>query len=269
MLCECIYDVNVFGVQCKKPDQKIKPYLKPHLPKRFHYAHSRRIEDVNVLVDSLWLFERYNEPTSHPSSACTCENVYNVMFVFCSYPGSLSFCSGGNHGYDNDDPSMQVCVCVCVLMRRAHYQTFSCSQSTSLTTSLSFSHPPFQAMFLSYGPKFNFQTEVEPFSNIELYNLMCGEFVCLFVCFHSIKQSIKVHSLSLCTSLHIYYCISIDKYCILCYSYQHYSHLVNRSQEKLIKVHKQHLKHTHIYVYCKYTVSISTPILNYLIKYNS
>ncbi|KAF4081620.1 hypothetical protein AMELA_G00163300 [Ameiurus melas] len=100
----------VANLTCKKPDQKIKPYLKPHLPKRFHYAHSRRIEDVNVLVDSLWLFE--------------------------SYPGSLSFCSGGNHGYDNDDPSMQ-------------------------------------AMFLSYGPKFNFQTEVEPFTNIELYNLMC------------------------------------------------------------------------------------------------
>ncbi len=31
-----------------------------------------------------------------------------------------------------------------------------------------------QASFLSLGPKFHFQTEVEPFSNIELYNLMCG-----------------------------------------------------------------------------------------------
>uniref|UniRef100_A0A3B4ARL4 Ectonucleotide pyrophosphatase/phosphodiesterase 1 n=1 Tax=Periophthalmus magnuspinnatus TaxID=409849 RepID=A0A3B4ARL4_9GOBI len=30
-----------------------------------------------------------------------------------------------------------------------------------------------QAMFLSYGPKFKSQTVVEPFSNIELYNLMC------------------------------------------------------------------------------------------------
>ncbi|TSP90487.1 Ectonucleotide pyrophosphatase/phosphodiesterase family member 3 [Bagarius yarrelli] len=100
----------VNNLTCKRPDQKIKPYLKQHLPKRFHYAHSRRIEDVNVLVESLWLFERY--------------------------PGSLRFCSGGNHGYDNDDPNMQ-------------------------------------AMFLSYGPKFNLQTEVEPFSNIELYNLMC------------------------------------------------------------------------------------------------
>lgn len=33
----------------------------------------------------------------------------------------------------------------------------------------------FQAMFLSYGPKFVSKTVVEPFSNIELYNLMCGE----------------------------------------------------------------------------------------------
>ncbi len=32
-------------------------------------------------------------------------------------------------------------------------------------------------MFLSFGPKFNFETTIEPFSSIELYNLMCGEFV--------------------------------------------------------------------------------------------
>uniref|UniRef100_A0A9J8CPV8 SMB domain-containing protein n=1 Tax=Cyprinus carpio carpio TaxID=630221 RepID=A0A9J8CPV8_CYPCA len=89
---------------CKWPEQQIKPYLKHHLPKRFHYASNRRIEDVSVLVNP--------------------------------YPGSLTFCSGGNHGYDNDIYSMQ-------------------------------------ALFLSLGPKFHFQTEVEPFSNIELYNLMC------------------------------------------------------------------------------------------------
>uniref|UniRef100_A0A8C7Z1Q4 SMB domain-containing protein n=1 Tax=Oryzias sinensis TaxID=183150 RepID=A0A8C7Z1Q4_9TELE len=92
---------------CKKPDQKITPYLKAHLPKRFHYANSRRIEDVSVLVEPKWL-----------------------------NPGSLTFCFGGNHGYDNDAESMH-------------------------------------ALFLSYGPKFQFRTEVEPFSSIELYNLMC------------------------------------------------------------------------------------------------
>lgn len=46
------------GFQCKKSDQKIKPYLKAHLPKRLHFANSRRIEDVNVLVEPKWLFER-------------------------------------------------------------------------------------------------------------------------------------------------------------------------------------------------------------------
>lgn len=100
----------VANMTCKKPEQKIKAYLKAHLPKRLHFANSQRIEDVSVLVDVKWLFERS--------------------------PGSLTFCSGGNHGYDNDAASMH-------------------------------------AMFLSYGPKFLSKTEIEPFSNIELYNLMC------------------------------------------------------------------------------------------------
>lgn len=100
----------VANMTCKNPEQKIRPFLKQNLPKRLHFANSRRIEDVNVLVQPQWLFERF--------------------------PGSLTFCSGGNHGYDNDVESMH-------------------------------------AMFLSYGPKFKGQTEVEPFSNIELYNLMC------------------------------------------------------------------------------------------------
>ncbi|XP_077937131.1 venom phosphodiesterase 1 [Gasterosteus aculeatus] len=100
----------VANMTCKRPDQKVKPYLKADLPKRLHFANSRRIEDVNVLVEPKWLFERY--------------------------PGSLTFCSGGTHGYDNDVETMH-------------------------------------AMFVSYGPKFQYKTEIEPFSNIELYNLMC------------------------------------------------------------------------------------------------
>uniref|UniRef100_A0A3Q3FAU3 Venom phosphodiesterase 1-like n=1 Tax=Kryptolebias marmoratus TaxID=37003 RepID=A0A3Q3FAU3_KRYMA len=104
------YVVNegpVGRIRCKKPDQKIKPYLKANLPKRLHFANSRRIEDVNVLVETKWLD-----------------------------PGSLTFCSGGNHGYDNDVESMH-------------------------------------ALYLSYGPKFQQKTTIEPFSNIELYNVMC------------------------------------------------------------------------------------------------
>ncbi|KAM3858557.1 venom phosphodiesterase 1 [Diretmus argenteus] len=100
----------VANMTCKKPDQKTTPYLKANLPKRLHYANSRRIEDVTVLVTPKWLFERS--------------------------PGSLTFCSGGAHGYDNDVESMH-------------------------------------AMFISYGPKFLYKTEIEPFSNVELYNLMC------------------------------------------------------------------------------------------------
>ncbi|XP_034401407.1 venom phosphodiesterase [Cyclopterus lumpus] len=100
----------VANMTCKKPDQKVKAYLKADLPKRLHFANSRRIEDVNVLVEPKWLFERQK--------------------------GSLSFCSGGAHGYDNDAESMH-------------------------------------AMFVSYGPGFQYKTEIEPFSNIELYNLMC------------------------------------------------------------------------------------------------
>lgn len=40
-----------------------------------------------------------------------------------------------------------------------------------------FLHLFLQAMFVSYGPKFQYKTEIEPFSNTELYNLMCGEFL--------------------------------------------------------------------------------------------
>uniref|UniRef100_A0A3B4UI61 Venom phosphodiesterase 1-like n=1 Tax=Seriola dumerili TaxID=41447 RepID=A0A3B4UI61_SERDU len=111
------FPVFLLMIQCKKPDQKIKPYLKANLPKRLHFANSRRIEDVNILVDPKWLFER--------TPLCPCR-----------YPGSLTFCSGGAHGYDNDAESMH-------------------------------------AMFVSYGPKFKSKTAIEPFSNVELYNLMC------------------------------------------------------------------------------------------------
>lgn len=34
-----------------------------------------------------------------------------------------------------------------------------------------------QAIFIGYGPAFKDNTVVPPFENIEVYNLMCGEFV--------------------------------------------------------------------------------------------
>ncbi|XP_066467298.1 ectonucleotide pyrophosphatase/phosphodiesterase family member 3 [Tiliqua scincoides] len=49
---------------------------------------------------------------------------------------SYTFCGGGNHGYDNEFRSME-------------------------------------AIFMAYGPGFKDKTEVKPFENIEIYNLMC------------------------------------------------------------------------------------------------
>ncbi|XP_067881145.1 ectonucleotide pyrophosphatase/phosphodiesterase family member 3-like isoform X2 [Heterodontus francisci] len=51
-------------------------------------------------------------------------------------PLTFNFCGGGNHGYDNEYKSMQ-------------------------------------AIFIGNGPGFRYKTEVDPFDNIELYNLMC------------------------------------------------------------------------------------------------
>ncbi|MEE6475676.1 hypothetical protein FKM82_010835 [Ascaphus truei] len=51
-------------------------------------------------------------------------------------PVEMKYCTGGFHGSDNRFQSMQ-------------------------------------AIFIGYGPGFKFKTEVEPFENIEIYNLMC------------------------------------------------------------------------------------------------
>ncbi|EPY84122.1 hypothetical protein CB1_000504016 [Camelus ferus] len=53
-----------------------------------------------------------------------------------------SSCGGGNHGYNNEFKSME-------------------------------------AIFLAHGPSFKEKTEVEPFDNIEIYNLICGQMVML------------------------------------------------------------------------------------------
>ncbi|XP_051791459.1 ectonucleotide pyrophosphatase/phosphodiesterase family member 3-like [Erpetoichthys calabaricus] len=103
-------ELLVGNLTCKNTTQKFKPFLKENLPKRYHYANSRRIEDVNLVIDAQWLLSRKI--------------------------GSYTFCNGGNHGYDNDHFSMQ-------------------------------------AMFLAYGPKFFFKSKIEPFSNVQLYNVLC------------------------------------------------------------------------------------------------
>lgn len=69
-----------------------------------------------LLTHSGYLRGTMSQLATPTFTACMWKNEH--MFVFCSYPGSLSFCSRGDHGYDNDHSNMQVCVYVfiCVLM---------------------------------------------------------------------------------------------------------------------------------------------------------
>ncbi|XP_007897424.1 venom phosphodiesterase 2 isoform X1 [Callorhinchus milii] len=95
---------------CRLPGQHFKPYLKRFLPKRFHYANSLRIEEVNLYLDPQW-----QAGLKH---------------------GSIKYLTGGFHGSDNRYKNMR-------------------------------------ALFIAYGPGFKDNTEVQPFANIEIYNLMC------------------------------------------------------------------------------------------------
>uniref|UniRef100_A0A4W3HXY7 Venom phosphodiesterase 2-like n=1 Tax=Callorhinchus milii TaxID=7868 RepID=A0A4W3HXY7_CALMI len=94
---------------CRLPGQHFKPYLKRFLPKRFHYANSLRIEEVNLYLDPQWQAGKH---------------------------GSIKYLTGGFHGSDNRYKNMR-------------------------------------ALFIAYGPGFKDNTEVQPFANIEIYNLMC------------------------------------------------------------------------------------------------
>ncbi|XP_067881136.1 venom phosphodiesterase 2-like isoform X2 [Heterodontus francisci] len=99
----------VKNLTCRLSDQHFKPYLKHFLPKRLHYANSRRIEDVHLYLDPQWQ---------------------------ASLKPPMKYCKGGFHGSDNQYKNMQT-------------------------------------IFLGHGPGFKTKTKVQPFSNIEVYNLMC------------------------------------------------------------------------------------------------
>lgn len=58
------------------------------------------------------------------------------QWQFARMPTEVKYCTGGFHGSDNMFANMQ-------------------------------------ALFIGFGPGFKFQTEVDPFENIEIYNLMC------------------------------------------------------------------------------------------------
>ncbi|XP_071997618.1 ectonucleotide pyrophosphatase/phosphodiesterase family member 1 [Engystomops pustulosus] len=98
------------NLSCRKPDQHFKPFLKQHLPKRFHFAKNDRIESLHFYSDPKWQVVKS--------------------------PEEVKVCNGGFHGSDNRFTNMQ-------------------------------------ALFIGYGPNLKHGLEVQPFENIELYNLMC------------------------------------------------------------------------------------------------
>ncbi|XP_063079798.1 ectonucleotide pyrophosphatase/phosphodiesterase family member 1 [Engraulis encrasicolus] len=75
------YEGVIANLSCKTPDQPMRPYLKEHLPKRFHFASNVRIERGH-----LYMKEAY-------------------WAAIDSW--DRKYCSGGFHGSDNVFPSMQ------------------------------------------------------------------------------------------------------------------------------------------------------------------
>ncbi|XP_070556165.1 venom phosphodiesterase-like [Ptychodera flava] len=72
----------VDAMQCK--DHNVTPYVKWELPKNWHYANNRRIEEIVIVADDSWTISLKNDS---------------------SY--SEQYCSGGTHGYDNKYTSME------------------------------------------------------------------------------------------------------------------------------------------------------------------
>ncbi|XP_041106380.1 ectonucleotide pyrophosphatase/phosphodiesterase family member 1 isoform X3 [Polyodon spathula] len=104
------YEGIVKNLSCKAPSQHFKPYMKQHLPKRFHFARNIRIEPVHFYMKSQW--------------------------QAAQEPDGLKYCTGGFHGSDNIFKNME-------------------------------------AIFIGYGPAIKSNNKVEPFENIEVYNLLC------------------------------------------------------------------------------------------------
>ncbi|XP_035279912.1 ectonucleotide pyrophosphatase/phosphodiesterase family member 1 [Anguilla anguilla] len=75
------YEGLVRNLSCRAPDQPMRPYLKEHLPKRFHFANNVRIERAHLYMKAQW--------------------------QAALKPGEMKYCSGGFHGSDNLFRNMQ------------------------------------------------------------------------------------------------------------------------------------------------------------------
>ncbi|XP_037606650.1 ectonucleotide pyrophosphatase/phosphodiesterase family member 1 [Sebastes umbrosus] len=75
------YDGVVKNLSCRMPDQPMRPYLKEHLPKRFHFANNKRIERGHLYMKEGW------------------QAALNSQ--------QIKYCTGGFHGSDNLFTHMQ------------------------------------------------------------------------------------------------------------------------------------------------------------------
>uniref|UniRef100_A0A3B3ZWR9 Uncharacterized protein n=1 Tax=Periophthalmus magnuspinnatus TaxID=409849 RepID=A0A3B3ZWR9_9GOBI len=81
---------------CETPDQPMRPYLKEHLPKRFHFANNERIERGHLIMLFV-LLELHSENT----------DFLMVWFYIFRTKKEMKYCSGGFHGSDNLFKNMQ------------------------------------------------------------------------------------------------------------------------------------------------------------------
>ncbi|KAL2082535.1 hypothetical protein ACEWY4_022353 [Coilia grayii] len=75
------YESVIANLSCRTPNQPMRPYLKEHLPKRFHFASNVRIERGHLYMkETYWAAQG---------------------------PWDKKYCTGGFHGSDNVFPNMQ------------------------------------------------------------------------------------------------------------------------------------------------------------------
>lgn len=123
--------------------EELRAYDYRDLPTRFHFSNNRRIEDIVLDLDA----------------------GYTVSV-------SSDFYLEGQHGYDNYEQKMNVSVRADGGKKDGEREGYEKKREEGKKTVIrlySFS----QALFIGHGPAFKKGVEIEPFQNIELYDLMC------------------------------------------------------------------------------------------------
>uniref|UniRef100_A0A3B5KWE8 Ectonucleotide pyrophosphatase/phosphodiesterase 1 n=1 Tax=Xiphophorus couchianus TaxID=32473 RepID=A0A3B5KWE8_9TELE len=94
------YEGLIKNLSCRVPDQPMRPYLKENLPKRMHFAFSKRIERGHLYMKQGWqtaIFIGYGPGFKTKYVAPTFENIelYNLM---CDLLGIRPSPNNGTHG---------------------------------------------------------------------------------------------------------------------------------------------------------------------------